>query len=172
MTGPATAGTTDFVFIEAEDFLANTAIGGSTRAWSRIAPLNFNGVAAMQVPDNGFSQLTAANALTQSSRLDYQLNLAAATNYRVWLRMRSPAPSTANIMGTTTALGIAVPERSDGPPRQLGRQTAAPAASARRREEACAEAARPRRAPGSRAGSWGHDRRASDPAAPASCGTG
>jgi hypothetical protein len=100
--GPTTAGTSDFAFIEAEDFLTNTPIGGSTRAWSRVAPLNFNGVAAMQVPDNGFSQLTAANALTQSSRLDYTLNLAAATNYRVWLRMRSPAPSTANIMGTPT----------------------------------------------------------------------
>ncbi len=90
VTGPATAGTTDFVFIEAENAIANTPIGGATRAWTAIVPPAFQGVTAMQVPDNGFSQLTAANALTQSSRLDYQLTLLGATSYRVWLRMRSP----------------------------------------------------------------------------------
>ncbi|MBA3465057.1 MAG: hypothetical protein H0T46_34305 [Deltaproteobacteria bacterium] len=101
VTGPATTGTTDFTFIQAEDALANTTIGG--RTWTRISPTNFNGVTAMQVPDTGFSQLVAANALTQSSRLDYSLSLMGATSYRMWLRMRSPAPSTTNVMRTPTA---------------------------------------------------------------------
>ncbi len=89
LAGPATAGLTDFVFIEAEDAFANTTIGGSNQAWTKIAPATFNGVTAMQVPDNGLV-ISAANALAQSSRLDYQLSLAASTNYRVWMRIRAP----------------------------------------------------------------------------------
>ncbi|MGE3453889.1 MAG: MopE-related protein, partial [Kofleriaceae bacterium] len=88
--GPATTGTTDFTYIEAEDAFANTTIGGATRAWTEIAPLNFNGVTGMQVPDNGFAVTNSANALAQSSRLDFRLTLLAATNYRVWVRMRAP----------------------------------------------------------------------------------
>ncbi len=103
VAGPATTNVSDFTFIEAEDAFANTTIGGGTRAWTKIAPLAFQGVTAMQVPDSGFSQLVAANALAQSSRLDFQLTLANATAYRVWLRMRSPAPSASTIGTPTTA---------------------------------------------------------------------
>jgi formylglycine-generating enzyme required for sulfatase activity len=89
--GPATANATDFTFIEAEDFLANTTIGAANRAWTRTAPLDQNGTTFMQVPDTGFSQTVAANALAQSSRLDYRLDLLASTSYNIWIRMRSPA---------------------------------------------------------------------------------
>ncbi|MGE3542358.1 MAG: MopE-related protein [Kofleriaceae bacterium] len=90
VTGPSTTGATDFVYIEAEDAFANTTIGGATRAWTKISPLDFHGVIAMQVPDNGFAVTNSANALTQSSRLDYRLTLLGSTNYRVWVRMRAP----------------------------------------------------------------------------------
>jgi hypothetical protein len=53
----------------------------------------------MEVPENGFSQTVVANALTQSSRLDYQLDLLANTNYTVWLRMRMPETT---VLGTAT----------------------------------------------------------------------
>ncbi len=88
--GPSTTNVTDFTFIEAEDAYQNTTIGGANRAWTRVAPPNLNGVTAMQVPDLGFGQNVAANALTQSSRLDYRLNLVGGQNYRVFMRMRSP----------------------------------------------------------------------------------
>jgi hypothetical protein len=110
VAGPATAATNDFVFIEAEDAQTNTTIAG--HPWVATSPPSFNGVTAMQVPDSGFSQLVAANALTQSSRLDYQLNLAAATSYRVWLRMRSSPPSTTSL-GTATAPVSGVSATSD-----------------------------------------------------------
>ena len=86
-------GTTDFTFIEAEDFFANTTIGtpAAQRAWTRIAPAGFNGVTAMQVPDNGFSVPVMGDALAQSSRMDYRLTLLNNTTYRMWLRMRAPA---------------------------------------------------------------------------------
>ena len=107
VTGPATTGTTDFVFIEAEDAFANTTIGGAAQAWTQISPATFAGVTAMQVPDNGFAA-TAANALTQSSRLDFRLNLLGATNYRIWTRMRAPGVTadpfrvhTAPVVGTS-----------------------------------------------------------------------
>jgi hypothetical protein len=87
VAGPATAGTSDFTFIEAEDAFLNTPIGG--RPWVAISPLSLNGVTAMQVADSGFVEATAANALANSSRLDFRLTLAATT-YRVWVRMRSP----------------------------------------------------------------------------------
>ena len=103
VTGPPTTGTSDFVFIEAEDAQTNTAIGGASRAWTATAPASLNGVTAMQVPNNGFSQLVAANALTQSSRLDFQLNLLGATTYNVWMRVRSPAAITTGASGVPTA---------------------------------------------------------------------
>jgi formylglycine-generating enzyme required for sulfatase activity len=108
VTGPATAGTTDFVFIEAEDAFANTTIGGASQAWTALAPASFNGVTAMQVPDNGFAA-TAPNALAQSSRLDYRLDLLGSTNYRVWMRMRAPG-ATADPFGVHTA-----PSATDAP---------------------------------------------------------
>jgi len=69
----------------------------------------------MQVPDNGFSVLTAANALTQSSRLDYQLDLQASTTYRFWVRMRAPIASgaVAPVLGTHTAPTATLAPTSD-----------------------------------------------------------
>ena len=93
VTGPATSGTSDFTFIEAEDVETNATVGG--RTWAAIAPLNFNGVTAMQVPNNGDIVRPATSAQAGSARMDYRLNLAAATNYTVWTRMRSPAATTA-----------------------------------------------------------------------------
>lgn len=103
VAGPATTAITDFAYLEAEDAFANTTVGGATRAWTKVAGAGLNGITAMQVPDNGFQQATSVNALGLSSRLDYQLNLAANTSYRVWMRMRSPAPSTAGSFGLGTA---------------------------------------------------------------------
>ena len=106
--GPATAAVSDFTFIEAEDAFANTTIGAATRAWTRVSPTSFNGITAMQVPDNNFSVPSATNALAQSSRLDYQLTLLNATTYNVWLRVRSPAGSAVSTTprGTTPATAI------------------------------------------------------------------
>jgi formylglycine-generating enzyme required for sulfatase activity len=84
-----TTNNNDFVFIEAEKAHANVAVGG--RQWTATAPLGFNGITAMQVPDNGVSQNAAANAATLSPHLDYHVDLQGSTDYRVWLRMRSPA---------------------------------------------------------------------------------
>ncbi len=89
VAGPATANVTDFTFIEAEDFFANTPIGGASRAWTPTSPASFNGTTFMQVPENGFIQGNPANALAQSSRLDYRLDLLNATTYTAWVRMRS-----------------------------------------------------------------------------------
>ena len=103
IAGPATANVSDFTFIEAENALVNTPQGG--QSWTKITPVAFNGITAMQVPNTGFSVLNAANALTQAPRLDYQLTLLGATNYRMWMRMRTPAPLAAGVaaMGTGTA---------------------------------------------------------------------
>ncbi|MDQ3337350.1 MAG: MopE-related protein [Myxococcota bacterium] len=96
-----TTNVTDFVFIEAENPQTNATIGG--RTWARTSPASFNGITAMQVADAGFSQTTAANALTQSARLSYQVTLAGATTYRVWIRMRSPAAASRSVWVGLTA---------------------------------------------------------------------
>ena len=117
VAGPLTTAINDFVFFEAED-MANTTIptGDATKAWTKIAPASFNGITAMQVPDNGFSVLNPASALTQSSRLDYQLDLAASTTYRFWLRMNAPSvvgtPVTP-VLGTHTAPSATLAPTSD-----------------------------------------------------------
>ncbi len=104
VSGPATADVTDFTFIEAEDFFANTPIGGASQAWTQVSPAAFNGTTFMQVPDNGFSVPLISDALTDSSRLDYQLDLEAGTDYFIWARLRSPSSSIiAPVLGTATA---------------------------------------------------------------------
>ncbi len=107
VAGPATAAVTDFTFIEAEDAFANTTIGGATRAWTRVSPTSFNGITAMQVPDNNFSVPSATNALAQSSRLDYRLTLLNATTYNVWLRVRSTSPTRGTTATSATVAPIA-----------------------------------------------------------------
>jgi hypothetical protein len=102
---PAAALTTnidDFVFLEAEKAHANVTVGG--RTWAQVAPVSFNGVTAMQVPDAGFVQNNPINAANLSAHMDYRVALAGATDYRVWLRMRSPAvTASAPTTGTGTA---------------------------------------------------------------------
>ncbi|HEY4055879.1 MAG TPA: MopE-related protein, partial [Kofleriaceae bacterium] len=111
VSAPTTTDPT-FAFIEAEDYLAKTDLGG--HPWTRIAPAGLNGVTAMQVPDSGFAQGVAASALTQSSRLDYQLDVTATGNYYVWLHMRSPTPSSApNVFGTHTPPAATLVPSSD-----------------------------------------------------------
>lgn len=60
----------------------------------------------MQVPENGFFVASAANALAQSSRMDYRLDLSASTNYFVWMRMRPPESP---IRGSTVATQTLAP---------------------------------------------------------------
>ncbi|MGE3767870.1 MAG: hypothetical protein AB7L94_36785, partial [Kofleriaceae bacterium] len=109
VAGPASAAVTDFTFIEAEDPVANTTIGG--RPWNRAAPANLNGVTAMQVADNGFSQLDPTMALASSSRLDYRLSLNNATQYTMFVRMRSP--DLGNISGVPTTPTQTLAPQSD-----------------------------------------------------------
>jgi hypothetical protein len=92
-----TANVDDFRFIEAENPQANVSQSG--RTWTATSPSSFNGTTAMQVSDTGFAVLNSANAVAQAPRLDYTLDLAGATAYRVWMRMRSPPVS-----GTTPQL--------------------------------------------------------------------
>lgn len=97
--GPASTATTDYTFIEAEDSSGGQTIGG--RPWNRVAPQNLNGVTAMQVADNGFSQLDATMALATSSRLDYKLDLISGQQYTPFVRLRSP--DIASVSGVPTA---------------------------------------------------------------------
>jgi formylglycine-generating enzyme required for sulfatase activity len=100
VTGPATTGETDFTFVEAEDPFLNTTIGGSARAWTPVTA-GLGGATFLQVPENGFVVHSAADALAQSSRLDYRFTLLPSTTYHVWARMRSPTVSSV-ALGTHT----------------------------------------------------------------------
>jgi len=77
----------DYVFVEAENAFANATVGGKT--WT-VAPIqNYSGTTALRsLPDSG-SNPTAANAPTQSARLDFQMSLTGGTGYYVWTRMFS-----------------------------------------------------------------------------------
>ncbi len=108
VAGPTTANVSDFVFLEAEDFFANTTIGApaAQRAWTQVSPTTSNGTTSMQVPENGLFVSSAANALTQSSRMDYRLNLSAG-NHFAWVKMQAPAGDP--IRGSTTATTTLAP---------------------------------------------------------------
>ena len=83
--GPATP--TDFVYFESEDAFANVIVGG--RSWDKFPPYqDSSGSGYVFVGDSGIT-ITAANAPTQSPRLDFRVNLAASTTYFVWVRMMS-----------------------------------------------------------------------------------
>ena len=99
------ASTASFAYVEAEDYYATTTIpaGDPTRAWTRYAPASFHGTTGMQVPDNNFAVTTAANASTQSSRLDYQFDLAGSTSYYAWMHVYAPATANASPYGVHTA---------------------------------------------------------------------
>jgi hypothetical protein len=83
VAGPATAA--DFVFLEAEDAFANVTVGG--RTWNFFEPWqDSSGSGYVLTSDSNISR-TAAQAPTQSPRLAFRVNLAAATPYFVWVRM-------------------------------------------------------------------------------------
>ena len=74
------------------------------RAWTRSRRSNFNGVTAMQVPDIGFSVTAWRRTRSRSRRASTSgSTLLAATNYRLWLRMRSPGVSAEPVSRDTTA---------------------------------------------------------------------
>jgi hypothetical protein len=83
VAGPATAG--DFVFLEAEDAFANVTVAG--RTWDAFGPYqDSSGPGYVLVGDSGVT-ITAANAPSNSPRLDFRVTLAAGTTYFVWVRM-------------------------------------------------------------------------------------
>ncbi|MBA3820250.1 MAG: hypothetical protein H0X17_15265, partial [Deltaproteobacteria bacterium] len=83
LAGPT--GTTDFVYIEAEDALARVA--GSGDSWTNAATQDFAGATAVQALANNGTIVSLANALTSAPRLDFQLALTATGTYHVWVRM-------------------------------------------------------------------------------------
>ncbi|MBL9020463.1 MAG: hypothetical protein JNL83_40135 [Myxococcales bacterium] len=101
VAGPSGAigSSTDYVFLEAEQASTNATVNGKT--WT-VTPLqNFSGTTSLRaLPDSG-SAPSAANAPTQSARLDFRVNLTGNTAYYVWVRMLGPAAS-----GDTVYVGI------------------------------------------------------------------
>ena len=110
----APAAATGFVFVEAEDYqtatsATSTGTGAGLHAWvPDSAPSDYSGISALRSSPNIGANVSAANAPTQSPRLDYQLNFpttGAATNYYVWVRMYSAAGSDDTIrVGMNTTL--------------------------------------------------------------------
>ena len=87
VAGPsgAVGSSTDYVFLEAEQASMNAVVGGKT--WTSVPTQNFSGTTSLQaLPDSG-SAPTAANAPTQSARLDFRVSLTPSTGYYVWVRM-------------------------------------------------------------------------------------
>jgi hypothetical protein len=94
--------------IEAEDYYSISAgtSGGTTRAWVEDETPGFFGISALaSIPNNGAS-VTAANAPTQSPRLDYLVNVTTASaNYHVCVHMFSPTTNDNTVwLGSNTAL--------------------------------------------------------------------
>jgi hypothetical protein len=96
--------------IEAEDYFGTLAsavdAGGKRRAWVEDETPGFSGISDMQALPITGGNITAANAPTQSPRLDYQINFtAAATTYRVWVHMFSAAAANNGVwVGVNTTL--------------------------------------------------------------------
>ncbi len=75
----------DYVFLEAEQASTNAVVNGKT--WTSVPVQNFSGTTSLQALPNSGTNPTAANAPTQSARLDFRVNLTASTGYYVWVRM-------------------------------------------------------------------------------------
>ncbi len=83
VAGPAT--TADFVLLETEDAFANVIVAG--REWLVLPPYqDSSGSGYVLTGDSGVS-ITAGNAPAQSPRLAFQVDLAASTQYFVWVRL-------------------------------------------------------------------------------------
>jgi formylglycine-generating enzyme required for sulfatase activity len=118
LAGPT--GATDFVFIEAENAqtrVAGTA-GGTARTWTNNTIQNFSGATAVQaLPDNGNgTPVSAANAPTQSPRLDFTMNFASTGNYFVWVRIFAVDANNDSVwVGINTTAGSAAVNTSVAP---------------------------------------------------------
>ena len=96
------------LLIEAEDYygISNASDGTTTRAWAEDETPGFFGTSDLQALPNNGGSISAANAPTQSPRLDYQVNFTAiATNYHVCVHMLSPSTNDNTIfVGISTTL--------------------------------------------------------------------
>jgi hypothetical protein len=111
LTGPGAS--PEAVYIEAEDYetLVTATAGTTLRTWVPDYTAGYSGISALRSsPDNNTpTDISAANALTQSPRLTYRLDIQApvAAHY-VWVKMYSANNAADRIhvgmSGTTTAL--------------------------------------------------------------------
>ncbi len=91
VAGPV--GATDYVIIQAEHYFARASAtaGGTSRSWSTIAAptAGYLGSGALEaVPNNNNpTNVNAANAPSQSPRLEFQINFSVTGDYYVWLHM-------------------------------------------------------------------------------------
>lgn len=74
--------------IEAEDYsgIAYATSGGVTRSWVPDYTAGFSGISALEATPNTGASIAAADALTQSPRVDYLINFTASGSYNVWVR--------------------------------------------------------------------------------------
>jgi hypothetical protein len=63
------------------------AARGPTKAWVPDYTAGFSGIAALEATPNTGISITAAQAVAQGSRVDYQINFPAAATYVIWLKM-------------------------------------------------------------------------------------
>jgi hypothetical protein len=114
VAGPAAG---QFVFLEAEDAFANATVGGRTWVGAQGTVQDYSGMGSVRVPNNGFEVLTAANAPSQSPRLDFQVTLDASTTYFVWVRMLAPD---GNGNSVWAGISLSQPGTANGTQLQIG----------------------------------------------------
>ncbi len=94
------------IVFEAEDFFATTSAtstGGTaaTRAWEPDYTIGFSGMMALRAnPDTG-ANISNANSLAQSPRLEYRVNFTQTGTHYIWALMFRP-----NANGNTVNVGI------------------------------------------------------------------
>ena len=86
VNGPT--GATDHVFIEAEQAQANVGktSGGTARTFANDTNQNFSGLRDLIATPNTGADVSAANAPTQSPRVDFQINFTQTGSHFVWVR--------------------------------------------------------------------------------------
>jgi hypothetical protein len=76
---------------------------GPTKSWVPDSTPGFSGIAALEATPNTGINVNAANATTQASRVDYQINFPSTGNWVVWVRMWANAGADNQIhTGVTT----------------------------------------------------------------------
>ncbi len=115
LNGPV--GATDYVFIEAENASLRVANTGGTpsasRSWVNGAPgvQNFSGVTDVTSNINTDTAIiSAANAPTQSARMDFPIKFSSAGTYFIWVRMFG----TANNDSVYVGINATVPGTANG----------------------------------------------------------